>query len=143
MFVLRLYTFPLLAVALLPTAFAGQGAKAQQAPRANPPQQKQQQQQQQQQQRSQPQPKADNHPGEQLFNKLERMTPEEREKALSQLPPARRAQIEQRLQNFEKLPPAVQERRLDRLERLNSLPPKRRNEVRRSMNQLQNLSDDR
>jgi len=71
------------------------------------------------------------------------MTPEEREKALSRLPPARRAQIEQRIQNFEKQPLAVQERNLHRLERLNSLPPARRKEVRQSMNQFRDLPDDR
>jgi hypothetical protein len=81
--------------------------------------------------------------GEQLFDKLERMTPEEREKALSQLPPAQRANIEKRIRNFQKLPPAQQERRLEQLERLNSLPPKEQARVRRSMNQLTDLPDDR
>src|SRR5579863_6809817 len=47
------------------------------------------------------QPKPDNHPGEQLLSKLSKMTPEEREQALSRLPPARRAQLEQRIQNFQ------------------------------------------
>jgi hypothetical protein len=81
--------------------------------------------------------------GEELFDKLERMTPEEREKALSQLPPAQRANIEKRIRNFQKLPPAQQERRLEQLERLNSLPPKEQAQVRRSMNQRNNLPDDR
>ncbi len=138
---LRIFTFPLLAAALLPLALAGQGAKSQQAPRANPP--PRQQQQQPQPQRAQPQPKQDNHPGDELFLRLQQMTPEEREKALSRLPPARRAQIEQRIQNFEKQPLAVQERNLHRLERLNSLPPPRRKEVRQSMNQFRDLPDDR
>src|SRR5579863_49979 len=133
MFLLRASRISLLTGLLLQEAFAGQAASKRpaQAPRA---------------QNTAPknaQPKPDNHPGEQLFTRLERMTPEEREKALSQLPPARRAQIEKRIQNFQKLPPAVQERRLDRLELLNSLPPQRQTEIRRSMNQLQSLPDDR
>ena len=91
MAVCRIFTFPLLAGLLLSApAFAGQKAKPEQAPRPN-----QQQQQQRQQQRAQPQPRPDNRPGDELFLRLQRMTPEEREKALSQLPPARRAQIEQ------------------------------------------------
>src|ERR1019366_2341366 len=104
---LRAFIVPVLAGTLLVPAFAGQRP----APRA----QAQQQQKQQQQARKQ----ADNHPGEQLLGKLSRMTPEEREQALAAFPPARRAQIEQRIRNFEKLPPAAQMRMLDRLERLN------------------------
>lgn len=85
----------------------------------------------------------DNHPGEQVFDKMMHMTPDEREKALSKLGPARRAQIEQRIRNFEKLPPAAQTRRLDRLERLNSLPLQRQNQVRKSMRDLQDLPQER
>jgi len=125
MFVLRAFTVPLLAAMLLTPAFTQQAAR----PRA--------------QGRQSAQPKAGNHPGEQLFDKLARMTPEEREQALSRLPPARRAQIEKRIQNFQQLPPAAQERRLDRLERLNSLPPQKQSQVRRSMNQLKELPEDR
>jgi hypothetical protein len=143
MFVFRAHTITLLAGLLvattLPTpAFAGQKARPEQAPRPKP-----QQQPQRQLQKAQPRPNANNHPGDELFNKLQHMTPEEREKALSQLPPARRAQIEERIRKFQELAPAVQARRLDRLDRLLSLPPQRQNEVRRSMNQLQNLPDDR
>ena len=130
MFVPRAYTVRFLAALLgMTPAFAGQ-------PKAAPPPRPKARQQ-------NAQPKPDNHPGEELFTRLERMTPEEREKALSQLPPARRAQIEKRIQNFQKLPPAVQERRLDRLQRLESLPPREQVQVRRSVNQLQNLPDDR
>ncbi|MDP9054605.1 MAG: DUF3106 domain-containing protein [Acidobacteriota bacterium] len=88
-------------------------------------------------------PKAEDHPGEKILLKLNSMTSEEREQALSILPPAQRARIEQRIQNFQKLPAAQQERNLHRLERLNSLPPERQKEVRRSMNQLNNLPPDR
>ena len=110
-----------------PRAAGKQAAPRAQAPRAQNPKA----------------PKADNHPGEQLLLGLQNMTPEEREQALSRLPPARRAQIQKRIQNFENLPPAAQERRLDRLERLNSLPPRRQNQVRRSMRDLNVLPDDR
>lgn len=93
--------------------------------------------------RQQQKKQANQQRGEELFDKLERMTPEEREKALGQLPPAQRANIERRIRNFQQLPPAQQQRRLEQLERLNSLPPKEQAQVRRSMNQLKDLPDDR
>jgi hypothetical protein len=80
---------------------------------------------------------------EQILMKLNSMTPEEREKALSVLPPAQRERIEQRIQNFQKLPPAQQEKNLERLQRLNALPPGRQKEVRQSMAQLNKLPQDR
>jgi hypothetical protein len=85
----------------------------------------------------------DNHPGEQILMKLSSMTAEEREQALSRLPPAQRANIEKRIQNFQKMPAAQQERTLERLERLNSLPAQKQNQVRRSMTALNKLPDDR
>lgn len=87
--------------------------------------------------------KAENNSGEQIFMRMMRMSPEEREKALSQLPSSRRTQIEDRIRNFQSLPPETQMRQLDRLERLNSLPSREQNQVRRSMRQLQQLPDDR
>ena len=121
---------------LIAQARGGKVAAPPPAARAQPqaqPQGQQQPQQQRQQGSGQQARQPDNHPGEQLFDRLMRMTPEDREKALSQLPPKRRQQLEQRMRNFQALPPAVQTRRLDRLERLNSLPPQRQNEVRQSM----------
>ena len=71
------------------------------------------------------------------------MTPEQRQKALANLPPAQRENILRRLQNFQTIPPATRERLLTRAERLNSLPPQRQNQVRRSMRQFETLPDDR
>jgi hypothetical protein len=121
---LRVFIVPVLAGALVVPAFAAQQRPA---PKAQGQQQKQ----------------ANNHPGEQILGQLSHMTPEERERALAAFPPARRAQIEQRIRNFEKLPPAAQARTLDRLSRLNSLPPQRQNEVRQSMKDLQQLPPER
>lgn len=98
---------------------------------------------QQPQSRGAPAGKSENNSGEQVFMRMMRMSPEEREKALSQLPPARRAQIETSIRNFQNLPPETQMRQLDRLERLNSLPSKEQNQVRRAMRQLQQLPGDR
>jgi hypothetical protein len=137
----RAYRVPLLAVMLLAPALAGQNAgraaeprpqaQARQAGRGNGAAKGQN-----------AQARPANRPGEQIL-KLSRMTPEEREQALANLPPAQRAKIEEGLDNFQKLPPAAQERRLERLERLNSLPPQKQNQVRRSMKQLNELPEDR
>lgn len=141
---LRPLLIPLLAGTIAVPAAVGQRAarggggeaRPAPAPRAQPQQARRNGQ-------SAPARQPDNHPGEQVFDKVMRMSPEEREKALSKLPPARRAQIEQRIRNFQNLPPAAQERRLDRLERLNSLPLQRQNQVRKSMKDLQQLPEDR
>jgi len=82
---------------------------------------------------SQPQP--DNHPGEQMFDRLLRMSPEERQKALKDLSPERRQNIEKRLNEIQKLPPAMQNLARTRLEMLNSLPQPRQGQVRRAINQ--------
>jgi len=83
------------------------------------------------------------HPGERALERLERMTPEQRSKALANLPPQRRQEIEQKLDEFDRLPPEERMRNLNQLERMNSLPPQRQNQVRRSLRQFQDLPDDR
>ena len=94
--------------------------------------------------RSQSPPKSSvPHPGEQAVGRLSRMTPEEREKWLSSLPPARRRRIEQNLREFQEMPPAQQDRVLSRQALLDSLPPQRQNQVRRSVQQFLNIPEDR
>lgn len=85
----------------------------------------------------------DAHPGERALERLERMTPEQRSKALANLPPQRRQEIEQKLDEFDRLPPEERLRVRNQLERMNSLPPQRQNQVRRSIRQFQDLPDDR
>jgi phage-related protein len=82
-------------------------------------------------------------PGAQLLQRLAAMTPEEREKALANLPPERRENMIRRLENFRSMPPEARERATTELERLSSLPPQRQNQVRRALRQLQALPDDR
>jgi len=93
-------------------------------------------------QNKQPQ-QPDNHPGEQLFDRLSRMTPEQREKALQNLPPAQRQKIRNQLNEIQKWPTAAQNRARARLEMLNSLPLQRQNQVKRSARQLLDLPADR
>ena len=77
------------------------------------------------------------------FQKFLRMSPEERQNALAQLPPARQRQILQRLQLYEAMPSTDRERVNTQLEMLRSLPPQRQNQVRRSLLQMQTLPEDR
>lgn len=88
-------------------------------------------------------PRPDPHPGEQLLERLRQMSPDEREKALENLPPARRQNITNRLNQIEKWPTAAQARERARLERLNGLPQQRQNQVRRSARQFLDLPEDR
>jgi hypothetical protein len=83
-----------------------------------------------------------NRPGE-LLGKLSQMTPEQREKALEKLPPARREQLAKRIQNFQQLSPEEQTRRLDRLQRLDNMPPQEQKQVRLSIKEFNALPQDR
>jgi len=63
------------------------------------------------------------------------MTPEQRQRALQNLPPARRDNIERRLQQYDQAPPEQKRR----LEMLWSLPPERQQQIRESMRELQEM----
>jgi hypothetical protein len=96
-----------------------------------------------------------------LLDRLERMSPEQRQRALDRLPPLRRERIEARLrwyrnltpeernrvrrqfEWFRQLPPEKQDavRQLSR--RLNQLPENRRRAVRRGVRELQMLEEPR
>lgn len=88
-------------------------------------------------------PKADPHPGERAFDRLQEMTPEQRKKWLQSLPPERRQRIEKALQTVAKMPPAALNRMRSRLERLDELPPQKQGQVRRSLQQFNNLAPER
>src|SRR5258708_7654482 len=105
---------------------AARSGKTQQAPKSSPP------------------GSATGHGnGERAVDRLSRMTPEERQKSLSSLPPARRQRIEQNLREFQTMPPAQQDRVRGRKELLDSLPPQRQNQVRRSVQQFLNMPEER
>ncbi|MDE3197165.1 MAG: DUF3106 domain-containing protein [Acidobacteriota bacterium] len=82
-------------------------------------------------------------PAAQQLERLLRMTPEQRDRALASLPPARRANIQRRLDDLERATPAARGRMLTRLEMLNSLPPDRQREVRQSLRQFQQMPAER
>lgn len=86
---------------------------------------------------------AGNPAGNPALDRLSRMSPAEREKALANLPPDRRAQVLKRLQSYQTLSPQARARANTQLQRLQSLPPKQQNQVRGSLQKFQNLPDDR
>jgi len=78
-----------------------------------------------------------------MIERLNRMTPEERQRALDRLPPERRARVEKRLENFNALPPEVKEKLRERYNEFQKLPADRQNAIRRSFRQLSELPEDR
>lgn len=74
---------------------------------------------------------------------FEKMSPEERQKALDRLPPKQRQQVEERLKNFNQLPPGQQRTLKNMYNRLNQLPPARQEAVRGALNQFAQQPADR
>ncbi|MDQ6663808.1 MAG: DUF3106 domain-containing protein [Acidobacteriota bacterium] len=75
--------------------------------------------------------------------KLDRMTPDERRKALEGLPPQRQQQIERRLNQYQQLPPEERQKLLDRKKRFDELPPEKQAEVRQVARQVSELPPNR
>ena len=63
------------------------------------------------------------------------MSPDQRDKALRNLPPERRENILRRLNQYDQAPPAQKAR----LERLWALPPERQQQIRETMRELQGM----
>ncbi len=77
-------------------------------------------------------------PGKQI-ERLQKMSPADREKALAKLPPDRRQQVEQQLKRLDELPPQVREELNRRFEKLQSFPPARQRAVRQEVQSLRNM----
>ena len=82
-----------------------------------------------------------------VVQRLLRMTPEERERVIEKLPPARQAAVRERLQKFlqrfDSLPKAEQERQLRLGDIFASLSPEKQELVRRQIQAFNQLPDDR
>jgi len=65
-----------------------------------------------------------------------RMSPEDRRKALDQLPPAKRRRLEERIQRFNQLPAPEQQNLRGMYDRLNELPAERQTAVRGSLREF-------
>ena len=76
---------------------------------------------------------------ERPLEKLQRMSPEQRHKALEKLPPARRQAIEQRLSQYSRLSPDEKAR----FDKFRDLPPERQDAVRQAIGSLTNLPPER
>jgi phage-related protein len=77
------------------------------------------------------------------LERLTKLSPEQRNKALAGLPPARRAKIEQQLSDYQKMKPEERAKVLDRYNRMQALPPQKRAQVRASLQQFANLPQPR
>jgi len=75
--------------------------------------------------------------------RLMRATPEERQRALQQFPPARQEQIRKQLEWFDRLPKVQQDIEIRRIERFAALPPDQRAAVRREVQALNQLPPER
>ncbi len=82
-------------------------------------------------------------PGKTVLERLEKMTPEQRNRVLSKLPPERRKKVEEGLERFHQLPPSEQAQLRNRLERFDQLPPERQAAARRLFARFNQLPEDR
>lgn len=78
-----------------------------------------------------------------LMERLSRMTPNERDRLFSKLPPERRSLIEERLGKYSKMPSAAKERLRDEYSSFQQLPPEKQEEVRKLYKQFSELPEDR
>lgn len=68
------------------------------------------------------------------------MNPEERQRALSKLPPQQQKQIQNRLDNLDRMNPAQRQQQLERARQLEALPPDRRQAVTRQIQSMNWMS---
>lgn len=88
-------------------------------------------------------PPAPRRASEEQIDKLSKMSPTDRQKALSTLPTERREKLETRLNKLDNMTPAERARRETQLQKFNSLPEGQQVRVRELAKKLQSLPDDR
>lgn len=76
-------------------------------------------------------------------DRLFKMSPEERERAIEKYPPKQQVNIRKRLENFDNMPQAQKERRLQQLDQLWSLPPDKHELVSQQIKAMNSLPQDR
>jgi hypothetical protein len=76
-------------------------------------------------------------------DRFNRMSPEERQKALAKLPPERRKRIEDRLNRYNSLTPDQRRELRFRYQAFNQLPPEKQNQARRLFRQFGELPQQR
>lgn len=78
-----------------------------------------------------------------MIERLNRMTPEERQRALDRLPANRRARVEERLNRLNAMPPEARERLRGQYEEFQKLPPERQESFRRAFREFNQLPRER
>jgi hypothetical protein len=77
------------------------------------------------------------------IDRLLRMTPEQRERAIEKFPQQQQDNFRKRFENFDRLPEAQKQRQLQHLDEFWSLPPDKQKLVRDQMNAFKALPEDR
>jgi hypothetical protein len=72
-----------------------------------------------------------------MLERLQRMTPEQRRRALDQLPPERREAMRKRLEEWERTDPEERRRMQQQLAEFRTMPPEQQNRARRVFRQFQ------
>ena len=72
-----------------------------------------------------------------------RMTPEQRQRMLAQMPPERRREFQQKLQQYRSLPPEERQQLRERYQTFSQLPPEQQNHARELFRQFNSLPEDR
>jgi len=80
---------------------------------------------------------------ENSIDRWNRMSPEERERELAKLPPARARLIRQRIRRYNQMSPEQQQALRERYQEFSSLPPDKQQTVRGSLGEFRKLSTDR
>lgn len=78
-----------------------------------------------------------------MIERFNRMTPEQRQRALGRLPADRREKVEQRLEHFNSLPPEEKKRLREEYLEFQKLPPEKQDAIRKSFRQFSELPEDR
>jgi Protein of unknown function (DUF3106) len=78
-----------------------------------------------------------------IVDKWNRMSPEERQKALAKLPPERRQKIEEQLNQYKNLTPEQRSQLRSRYEMFNQLPPEKQNQARGLFRQFGQMPPER
>jgi hypothetical protein len=77
------------------------------------------------------------------FERLNKMSPEQRKRMLGRLPPDRRARIESQLDRYNSLPPEQRERLREQYEAFQELPPEKQEAYRKVFKRFSDLPADR
>ncbi|MBI3684756.1 MAG: DUF3106 domain-containing protein [Acidobacteria bacterium] len=88
-------------------------------------------------------PKAKGARKGQAVDRFNRMTPEEREQVLKNLPPDRRKMVEKNLDRYNELTPEQRERLRNEYDHFQNLPPEKQQAARKVFRQMNGLSQER